>query len=219
MKYEHANINRSGARLVEYPDSEVDSHDESRDLMRLTVMNLRGKNGPTGVPFEMLMSQRVGIIPELTEFNYIHKTMEGFGISGNDRSYFLDAWPEEKLSRTTVRRKITSIPKLARALNFTSELCQFRQIWGLGDPLLRTTPKEVMEKIVAKGYDWELLMDTRSWWTIIDYNPDNLKPFLSNYDLLRMAEDKYHPYWYPKTRAEMGLPEIDYAAQGLVVDM
>jgi len=30
--------------------------------------------------------------------------------------------------------------------------------------------------------------------------------------LLLMRVNQYHPYWYPKTRKEMGLPEI--AIQG-----
>ncbi|MCK9517319.1 MAG: hypothetical protein M0Q87_14950, partial [Ottowia sp.] len=54
--------------------------------------------------------------------------------------------------------------------------------------------KDLYDKIKAKGYDWDFILEnTRGWWT---FNNDKLPLyFLSTYDLVRMANGEYHPYW------------------------
>ena len=55
------------------------------------------------------------------------------------------------------------------------------------------TPAELYEDLKKKGYDWNILLNTRGWWTI--ENDKHLIPFLSTRDLLNMRAGTYHPYW------------------------
>lgn len=178
----------------EYPRNPDDNMKGDTDLNIVTLSLLRNKNGPSGLMLQLLVSQQEGVLASLSEFHYI-KTVDRFGISGTLQHYSLDLLPEVKLSRTTVRSKINSDPQLRRALTITAELCQITRLWHDLPEGLLCTPKELYEGLIAKGYDWNILLNTRSYWTA-----DNDKqevPFLSTMDLLRMnsSVDPYHPYW------------------------
>ena len=177
-----------------YPRDSNDDMEGDLDLRMMNVQNIRAKNGPTGMPFELIWSQREGILAGLSEFNYI-KNYDRFGLGGNDRNYFVELAPEISLSRTTIRKKIEESPKLQRALEITSELCQMRNLW-LDEDGVFCTPAELYNDLKALGYDWDVLLDTRGFWVFEDDAP-NYKPFLSTMDLLRMRKQLYHPYWLP----------------------
>ena len=73
-------------------------------------------------------------------------------------------------------------------------MCQMENLWHDMDPTLICTPKQLYDDIKAKGYDWDILLNTRGFWTFDnDSQPTN---FLSTMDLLRMRVGLYHPYWY-----------------------
>lgn len=164
------------------------------DLITLVAKNLRGKNGPSGVPWEFVMSQSEGLLPSLTEFNYV-KNAGRYGFTGgpNDRSYSMALCPEISLQRTTVRGKIDETPELRRALEITMEMCQMRFLWHNRDPKYNMSPAELRAGLEKKGYKWDQLLNTRGFWTFEeDKHPLN---FLSTMDLLRMYHGEYHPYW------------------------
>lgn len=179
-------------KAAEYPRDSDDVLKGDTDLMLLSCMNLRGKSGPTGFPFELVVSQSEGMQVGLTEFNYI-KNSGRFGIEGNLQNYTLALCPDIALSRTKVRGKIAENPKLQRALEITSELCQMHQ----GDTdvprHLLCTPTELFADLKAKGYDWDELLTTRGYW-MFD-NDKQAVPFLSTHDLLNMRAGTYKPYW------------------------
>lgn len=177
--------------LPEYPVDENDKQKTDLNIVRLT--QLRSKSGPSGYTISLVISQTEGVLPTLTEFHYI-KDNSRFGLEGSNVSYHLDIYPEVSLSRTTVRSKINSDPKLRRAINITSELlqCSIFQKW-LHDEGLLCTPKELYEDIKKLGYDWDILLQTREYWTINQY--DNPTPFLSVIDLLKMRKGLYFPYF------------------------
>lgn len=179
-------------KAPEFPRDSDDDMKGDTDLMKVSLLQLRGKSGPTGLPIEILVSQSEGVLRSLTEFNYI-KTMGRFGIGGNDRNYFLDLVPDVSLSRTTVRGKINDNPHLQRALEITSELCQITSLWHEFDDSLLCTPAELYEQIKAKGYDWSMILETRGFWIFEGSNDP--RRFLSTKDILRMAKGKYVPYW------------------------
>jgi hypothetical protein len=183
----------------EYPRSANDNVSKDTDLNEVTLIQLRGKSGPSGFSLPIVVSQYEGVLPSLTEFNYIKnykdKNYDRFGISGTLQNYHLDLLPDVKLSRTTVRGKIDSDPKLRRALNITSELCQMHQFYRHMDGLL-CSAKELYDGLIALGYDWDVLLNTRGWWTVNDHL--NKIPFLSTLDLINMyrqGDDNYFPYW------------------------
>lgn len=190
---------KTDTKTVEFPRNSDDDLKGDTDLMALTIINLRGNAGPSGLPFEIVVSQSEGVLEGLTNFLYI-KTYGRFGIGGNDRNYFLELLPEVSLSRTTVRGKLDSDAKLRRACEITSEMCQMENLWGVDKypEELRCTPKQLYDDIKAKGFDWNILLNTRGYWVFEeDAHP---LPFLSTMDLLRMRVGKYVPYWHPKDK-------------------
>jgi hypothetical protein len=175
----------------EYPRDSDDKVKGDTDLFTVTVIILRNKNGPTGLVMTLLVSQREGVLGPLTEFHYV-KTNNRYGIGGNLQHYFMDLLPDVSLSRTSVRSKLVENAQLRRAVNITSEMCQMFHLWDREDDLY-CSPKQLREDLESMGYDWNILLNTRGWWTL-----DNDKqevPFLSTLDLLRMRKGLYHPYW------------------------
>lgn len=170
------------------------------DLKILEIQNLRGKNGISGIPMPMIVSQTEGFLPSLTEFYYCREN--GFGLGGNDRSYFLELVPDISLSRTTVRAKLNEHPKLRRATEIQSEMLQLIQFHRTDELQLFTSPKELYEDLKTIGYDWDVLLNTRGYWVFKEQEHMHPQKFLSTMDLLRMRKGLYAPYWLPKEDRE-----------------
>lgn len=178
-------------KLPEYSYTQDYAHEEGdTDLQIITIQNLRGKSGPSGLPYDLLVSQKEGVLPSLSEFHFL-KERNRYGLQGNDRNYQLVICPEINMSRTTIRTKIRESYKLRRALEVTSELLQIHQGHKVDDELA-CTPEELYNDL-AKKYDWNVLLDTVGYWTYVEYPAS--RPFLSTMDLLRMRAGLYHPYW------------------------
>ncbi len=182
-------------KAPEFPRDRDDDMKGDTDLMVLTIGSIRNKSGPTGIPFELVVSQSEGILTGLTEFYYV-KERNRYGIGGNVQNYFMELLPEVALSRTTVRNKIDSNVLLQRAITITSEMCQIEELYHQFPKDLVCSPKQLYEDLKAKGYDWTRLLDTRGYWVFEEDIDDNTKPFLSTMDLLNMRAGLYHPYWY-----------------------
>jgi hypothetical protein len=181
-----------GTKAPEYPRHPEDNKAGDTDLNIVKLIQLRSKSGPTGYTIEVIVSQEEGVLPELTEFHFI-KENGRWGISGTLQHYSLDLYPDKKVQRTTVRSVIDSDSKFRRALNITSELLQMKQYWHNMPEGLLCTPKELYDDLTSKGYDWNVLLETRGWWTL--ENDKHPIPFLSTMDLLNMRAGKYKPYW------------------------
>lgn len=178
-----------------FPRDEYDSHQGDTDLNVLHAVELRGKAGPSGVPIQIIVSQKQGVMPELTEFYGLLTHNDRFGLEGNDQNYNVVLCPDVKLSRVKLRRAIDGSAPLRRALNISMELMQMTRLMPeLRAAGLLCTAEDLFKDIKAKGYDWDMILgNTRGWWT---YNNDEHPvPYLSTLDLLRMRKDKYKPYW------------------------
>lgn len=182
-------------KLPLFPRDEFDRAEGDSDLNVLHAVELRGKSGPSGVPIRLIVSQKQGVLPAMTEFYNLWDHPDSFGLEGNDQNYYLTLRPDAKLSRTKVRSKIDTDPMLQRALNITMELMQMTRLMPeLRNQGLLCTPKELFDGVKEKGYDWdEILGNTRGWYTL--NNDDHPIKFLSTLDLMRMRLDKYKPYW------------------------
>lgn len=199
----------------EFPRNSEDDTRLDTDLTELFIKNLRSKSGQSGMLQSLVVSQSEGVQPALTEYWYIRQFKEGaskkrYGIDGSNISYWLDVYPEVKLSRTTIRGKINSDYKLRRAMNMTSEMCQMSELWHSHRLIYRWYPADVYRILKERGYDWELLLMTREWWTVND--DQHPIPRLGNVDVLNMCwepghELHYHPFWYPCKLEEMKTPE------------
>lgn len=187
----------------EFPRDEEDDLKGDTDLIVITMVNLRGKSGPSGIPFEVVVSQSEGVKPELTEFLYC-KGYDYYGISDKDgntakgkSNYRLDLYPSQNLTRKTVRRLLETESRLQRAMTITAEMCMMRNLWHYLPEGLLCTPKELYDDLIKAGYDWDLLLDTRTFWLPLEEKGTYATlPFLSTMDLLNMRAGTYRPYWY-----------------------
>lgn len=198
-------------KTAEFPKGKDDRHTGDTDLQLLTIQNLRAKNGPTGMPFEIIVSQQEGLLMGLSEFNFI-RSLNRFGLGGNLQNYYLELLPEVTLSRTTIRGKLDENPMLRRAMQITAELAYFYHFGyrlettiekpeSQGEEELENdlvcTAKELYDSLKAKGYDWErLLSETRNYWVFEEDEPAHPLKFLSTLDLCRMRAGLYTPWWY-----------------------
>lgn len=178
-------------RTVDYPRDSDDKRVGDTDLWEVPILTLRSKFGPSSWSTSLVVSQSEGVLPSLTEFHMLRKTR--WGLVGNDMNYVNALLPDEKLSRSVIRRKLDANAALRRATNICSELYQM----SLYHTSLRNDivePEELFAKIKEAGYNWDMLLNkTRGWW-----KPNNdVHPLLplSTMDLLNMAKGRYHPYW------------------------
>ena len=196
-----------------YPISAKHTYQNDVDLQKITVIPWRAKSGATGHDFELIFSQRQGLMVGITELEHLLRKKNrsvgkynykmGYGISGSNRAKFsLELLPSENLTRTNVRGKINANYKLRRALSITAEMQQIMSTWYLDEKYV-CSPIELHDELVRKGYDWDILLETRGYWIFNDSLSD--RNFLSTMDLLKMRVGEYTPYWYekivkPKTR-------------------
>ncbi len=188
-------LKNQGTKLPEYPLSKDETLET--DLNVVTIKQLRCKTGTSGYLLPLIVSQTDGVLPSLTEFHHI-KSNGRYGLEGSMVSYNLEIYPDVKLGRTTIRKKVNDDAKLRRALNITSELLQLHKFHPrLGDKGLLCTPKELYDDLIKLGYDWNILLETRGWYTMDNY-AKHLPNFLSIVDLLKMRKELYKPYWMDK---------------------
>lgn len=182
----------STTKAPEYPrNSDENQARGDSDLQEIVVLNLRGKSGASGKPLTIIYSQSEGVKAALTEF---HNAKESkFGIENKQGKYTIALYPECTVGRTTIRQMLEEDPKLRTAVKLTSDLLQVKEEWRHLPKHLVCDPKTLYDDIKALGYDWDVLLQTRSYWTYDQYT--NPVPFLSIMDLLYMREGTYKPYW------------------------
>lgn len=181
----------------EYPIDASTARPKDTDLQLTKLKQLRSKGGPSGVLHEILVSQKTGVLPELTEFHYLRMRKRwGMEVSGGGGSIMeLQLYPGVKVTRNTVRSVIDADPLFCRALNFTMEMKQMEEHWAwVTEDNIFVDPKELYQGLVLRGYDWNVLLQTRGYWCV----GENPIPYLSTMDLWNMYHGKYHPYWYDK---------------------
>lgn len=190
----------------EFPYEQGDE-DGQVDLIELKLTNMRGKFGISGVPMPFVVSQKDGLLAGMSNFLYLLREAGRYGIVGNVQNYAFALTPDVSMRRTTVRTKLRDSYACENAARILMEMHYMFNYWTDFDQTLVCEPTQLYEEIKKMGYDWDLLLNTRYWFMPIE--DGEAVPFLSTKDLLDMRVGKYHPYWYPKTRKEMGLPEIE----------
>jgi hypothetical protein len=185
-------------RFPLFPISADKSRQDDTDLMVIEMTSLRCKGGPSGVSHNMVASQSMGILPELTEWYYLHERKNwGLDVSGSGGAFkALELYPDVKVTRNTVRATIEADALFRRALTFTVEMLQMEEHWSwVSYNGIFKSPKEVYENLTARGYDWKVLFDTRGFF-VLGGDKTHPQPYLSTMDLWNMVDGKYHPYWY-----------------------
>lgn len=186
-------------KAAEYPLEGFKDNAGDTDLQELTVINVRSKSGPTGHTFKLIVSQTEGLLPSLSEFHYLKTRKDKFGLEGPEgvhKDWRLSLYPETLLKRTSVRSAIDADPRLQRALEITSEMGQIYDYWSDFPREDMIDPKDLYSRLKEMGYDWNVLLNTRGYWTFNHY--ENLEtPPLSTMDLINMYHGRYVPFWYP----------------------
>ena len=182
-------LENRNTKSPEYPKIQGVEFENDKDLNLVSYTTWRSKVGKSNLFNHVVVSQTDGVLPTMTEL-LILKDGE-FGLSGSQQNYFSPLLPDVKLARTVVRSKIDNNEKLRRAINFSSEICQMKQL-GLY-PELMMDMEPLVQKLVAGGYNIDQLLDTRGYWVPNEVN--HPKQFLSSLDLLKMANGTYKPYW------------------------
>tara|TARA_Y100001956_G_scaffold82973_1_gene107619 strand:- start:21945 stop:23465 length:1521 start_codon:yes stop_codon:yes gene_type:complete len=180
-------------------------------LMAVTTENLRGKFGPSGVPFQLIYDQIRGLLRGLSEYHYL-KTNKAigsgyFGMNGSQQKQQMCLYPGITLQRTTVYDQIEENYGLQQALRYTSEIAQMREIWTAYDgPELDIEPEDLYKQLTEVGYDVKWLMEnTRPYYTLKEEEDQHFGYYMSTMDLLKMANGKYYPYWYDEAAKKHGL--------------
>lgn len=192
----------------EYPIEAGLARVKDTDLQLSKLKCLRSKGGPSLVTHEILVSQKTGVMPELTEFHYLRKCKRwGMEVSGGGGSIMeMMLYPGVKVTRNTVRMKIEEDALFRRALNFTMEMKQMDEHWAwINDEGWFVQPDELYKGLVARGYDWKVLLNTRGYWCL----GEGPCPELSTIDLFRMYHGGYHPYWYDKVAGPEAAKQVN----------
>ncbi len=190
-------VNQS-TKAAEYPLDGFNNMTGDTDLQELTLINVRSKSGPTGHILTLVVSQTEGLLPHLSEFHYLKKRKDKFGLLGPEginKSYRVALYPEVLLQRTKLRGMIDEDAKLQRALEITTEMCQIYDHWPDFPSSHKVDPEDLYKKLSDMGYDWDILLSTRGYWTF-DHYKHPVNP-LSTMDLINMYHGIYIPFWYP----------------------
>ena len=194
--YSATPLRNKTTKAPEYPRNSKDDVAGDTDLCEVTIRQLRGKSGPTGMAITLIISQSSGVKPELSEFHFI-KENGRFGLVGDNTNYRHAMCPDIPLSRTAVYGKIEKHPELRRALNISAELLQKIMLWRKLSIEYICTPEQLKTDLEAIGYDFDwILKNTRGWWAPVGVHTD-LK-FCSTMDMLKMRTGEYVPYWMPE---------------------
>lgn len=184
---------QDGTKNLRYPKTPDLIIDGDVDLQTTDITLIRAKAGNgAGTRLTLVISQKEGIIPYLTEMDYCKQF--DFGFLGNNATWSLALMPDVKMTRNTARMKFDENPKLRRAMNITSEICQALQYFRGVFPWIPTDMGTIVEGVKANGYDIDMILEnTRGWWTLDD-DKHPLK-YLCFLDFVRMSLGTYHPYW------------------------
>ena len=178
------------------PEFPIHEDDVTTDLNIIKLLQYRSKTGHSGYTLEIAVSQNDGVSAEFTEYYYLRNNK--YGIGGTPRSFYLELIPDVKLNKKSVRKKLKENTKLARACNILTEIHQL-SIYKPQYKILMCSGEELYKDIIDLGYDWDILLQTRGWWGIEQYNK-KVVPFLSSVDILKMRKGLYFPYWMDKDK-------------------
>jgi hypothetical protein len=194
-------------QVPKYPLDDSEMFPGNKSYEHTELINARGKSGSSGFVTPLWKKQGVGILLDVSELAFLrdwgkdnlklNKVLTDYGISSPAQYTFeFDLLPGVTWRNTTLRATLRDNPKavVAISLLFGMKL----EIYQNADPefIARIcSPKELYDDLKVMGYDWDVLLETRQWWTHVENEKDKL-PFLSILDLLMMRTGEYIPFWF-----------------------
>ena len=178
-------------RESEYPST--DGHIGGIELQELSAILVRCKNAPSGAQWQMVSSQRNGIMAGLSFYNFLRNNKYyGLGSPNKVRNPFLD---DLNIGRTKIFDLSTQY-KTQRALELTYQLFTIQSTWTLkGQPIDYSIPLEdFVEKLKGSSIGIDDVLNTRGWWTYTDAKVD--REYMSLPDALSIINGTYKPKWF-----------------------
>lgn len=178
-------------RESEYPST--DGHISGIELQELSAILVRCKNAPSGAQWQMVSSQRNGIMAGLSYYNHLRNNKYfGLGSPNKVRNPLLG---DLNIGRTKIF-DLSSEYKTRRALELTYQLYTIQSTWTLmGQPVDYTLSLEqFVEKLNGSSIAVDDILNTRGWWTYTDAKVD--RDFLSLPDALNIIAGKYKPKFF-----------------------
>ena len=118
-------------------------------------------------------------------------------------NFYMELYPDVPLTRQKVEVKAAADQRLHNAIVLTSNMLDVYKFWSFIPNHWKCTPAELYKDIKDKGYNWDELLDCRTYWTFDHYT--NPVHGISIIDLLRMRVGEYHPWWmedFPNVETE-----------------
>lgn len=179
-----------GKDVVITPDAR-----DNPDLLMYACSPYRNKSGLSGTARFFIGSQALGVQEGLTMYHSL-KTAGMFGLEGSVISHACVLYPECKVGRTTIRKKLLDDQKLVRALTICYHLHEANTYDLAMDNKYRITADELYAKINALGLDWNYILEnTVDYWHT---NPDIKKKTVTTVELVKVAIGERKAWWVEK---------------------
>lgn len=190
-------VDKSDKRLTLYPS---ENNIGGVELQELDVVLIRSKNVPSGAQTQLVSSQRFGIMPGLSFYNYLTNSYSKYFGMGSPNKVRNPLLGDQNLGRTKIF-DLSRDYKVERALELVFQLCVIQQSWTLIDqPVDYTIPPEAFaEKLAASGYATDDILNSRGWWTYKGA-PGVDRPYMTLPDILMIIEGKYKPKLFAVTQ-------------------
>ena len=159
------------------------------ELYEATSILVRSKNNMSGTQLPMVISQVDGIMGDLSNYNYLRKHNEYFGLIGNKVTH-KPAMTDTTVGRTTIRKRLED-PKVARAIELLAQQKYIQNNWvsTKAEVDFGMKPELLAEKLLASDKPGVSdILQSRGYWT---YDKKNLQPYMSLYDVLAIAQGIY----------------------------
>lgn len=181
-------VDKNDGRSSDYPSG--DSNVSGTELQRLFVTLVRTKNTVSGDQTQLISSQRFGIMPGLSYYDFLRNNKYyGLGSPNKVRNPLLG---DENIGRTKIFDSSRNY-EIERALELTYQLFVIQSTWTLvNQPVDYSISIETFyEKLMGSGYAISDILNSRGWWTYTDAKVD--RSFLTLPDILMILDGRYKP--------------------------
>lgn len=159
------------------------------ELQEVPNIMLRCKNNASGTLMRFVVSQYMGLLPDVTNFHML-RSFDNYGliVSGSKNIFTPKLLQDVSVNRNTLRNLLAKNYQLRRALELTAQICYIQNHWFLPrmPAQVRMDFDEIVTRIHKKGKEFtDLVLNSTSCWS---YTPSE-RPYMSIMDLLDAIAD------------------------------
>ena len=157
------------------------------ELNEIKSVIARCKNNMSGAVIAQVLSQRYGILRDLTNYEFL-LTNDAFGLTGNNVRKGVGILPDVSIMRTTIRKQFQESYELRRAIEILAQLCYVQNYWSVTSNQVdfKVTPAAFTELVLSKPKDKVAeILNSRGYWT---YDKTDSRKYMSLYDILAILK-------------------------------